>query len=285
MTAFMPKSYLDSQSPPNFPIKDWLTWLVLKLESSIVDASNKIAGLMGINKAGDLQYVFMPVIVPKALGNNATVVLGNSTDINSEPTLVYLDMSNLGLTSVIETFTKIPDDICPEEHLPSKFVRGTIWETAKVPLGLACIPIITPIFFGMHAVKASVYDFNFNDKLALLSAKHLQWAKLIKENVNQQENNDKDYDKILVRISTNTDPNSKYITPIILAWNYWTPLLFKCSLSQRINGRIAKQCFEPFSKGIQAPFISLELLWLILPLPLPQSLSVSKPMLTPPKRP
>jgi hypothetical protein len=114
MTAFMPKSYLDLQSPPNFPVKDWLTWLVSKLESSIVDASNKIAGLMGINKAGDLQYVFMPVIVPKALGNNAAVVLGDSTDINSEPTLVYLDMSNLGLTSVIETITEIPDDICPE---------------------------------------------------------------------------------------------------------------------------------------------------------------------------
>jgi hypothetical protein len=81
---------------------------------------------MGINKAGDLQYVFMPVIVPKALGNNATVVLGNSTDINSEPALLYLDMSDLGLTSVIKTFTKIPDDIRPKEHLPSKFVRGTI---------------------------------------------------------------------------------------------------------------------------------------------------------------
>jgi hypothetical protein len=142
----MPKSYLDLQSPPNFPIKDWLTWSVSKLKSSIIDASNKIAGLMGINKAGDLQYVFMPVIILKALGNNATVVLGNSTDINSEPALVYLEMFDLGLTSVIETFTKIPDDIHPEEHLPSKFFRGTIWETAKVPLGLACIPIIAPFF-------------------------------------------------------------------------------------------------------------------------------------------
>ncbi len=212
-TAFMPKSYLDLQSLPDIPINDWLTWSVSKLELSIVDASNKIAGLMGINKAVDLQYVFMPVIVPKALGNNATVVLGNSTDINSEPALVYLDMSDLGLTSMIKTFTKIPDDICPKEHLPSKFIRGTIWETTKVPLGLACIPIIAPIFFGMHAFKASVYDSNFDNKLALLSAKHLQWAKLIKENVNQQENNDKDYDKILDRISTKTDPNSKYVTP------------------------------------------------------------------------
>jgi hypothetical protein len=209
----MPKSYLDLQSPPNVPINDWLTWLVSKLESSIVDASSKIAGLMSINKAGDLQYVFMLVIVPKALGNNATVMLGNSTDVNSERALVYLDMSDLGLPSVIETFTEIPVDICPEEQLPSKFVKGTSWETTKVPLGIACIPIFAPIFFGMHAVKTSVYDSDFDDKLASLSAKHLQWAKLIKESVNQQENNDKNYDKILDRISTKSDPNSKYITP------------------------------------------------------------------------
>jgi hypothetical protein len=103
--------------------------------------------------------------------------------------------------------------ISAPKNLPSKFVRGTIWETTKVPLGLACIPIIAPICFGMHAVKAFVYNSDFNNKLTLLSAKHLQWAKLIKENVNQQENNDKDYNKILDRISTKTDPNSKYITP------------------------------------------------------------------------
>ncbi len=90
----MPKSYLASKPPPDVPVEDWLTWLVSKLESSIVDASNKIAGVMGINKAGDLQYVFMPVIVPKALENNATVVLGNSTDVNSEPALVYLDWTH-----------------------------------------------------------------------------------------------------------------------------------------------------------------------------------------------
>jgi hypothetical protein len=58
-----------------------------------------------------------------------------------------------------------------------------------------------PIFFGMRAVEASVYDSNFNDKLGLLSAKNLQWAKLIKENINQQENDIKDYDEILGRIS------------------------------------------------------------------------------------
>jgi hypothetical protein len=213
MAAFMPKSYLDSQPHPNIPVKDWLTWSVSELELRITNASNKIAGLIGINKARDLQYVFMPIIVPKALGNNATVVLGNPTDVNSEPALVYLNMFDLG-TSVIKSFTKIPEDIHSKENLPLKLFKSTTWETAQVPLGLACIPIIAPIFFGMHAVKASVYDSDFDDKLGLISAKHLQWAKLIKENVNQQENDDKDYDEILGRISCGSeDPISKYATP------------------------------------------------------------------------
>jgi hypothetical protein len=200
----------------------------------------------------------MPIIVPKALGNNAMVVLGNSTDVNSEPALIYLNMSDLGFTSVIKTFTKIPEDIHPKEHLPSKFVRSATWETAKVPLGLACIPIITPVFFGLHAVQASVYKSNFDDKLGLLSAKHLQWEKLIKVNVNQQENDNKDHDKILGRISCSSeDPISKYVTPGSFGMELLDTHPFKCSLSQKIDGRIGKQRFEPFSRGIQALFISL----------------------------
>jgi hypothetical protein len=131
---------------------------------------------MGINRAGDLQYIFMLTIVPSTLGNNARVVLDNSADVSSEPALVYLDMSDLGYTSVIETFANIPEDICPTEHLPSKKFKSISWITAKVPLGLACIPIIAPIFFGMHVVEASINDSDFEDKFGLLSAKHLQWA-------------------------------------------------------------------------------------------------------------
>jgi hypothetical protein len=145
LAAIMPKSYLDSQAPPDISVEDWPTWLVSKLESSITDDSSKIASFMGINKAGDLKYIFMPTVVLNAL-RNATVLLGNSTDVSSEPSLVFVDASDLGFTSVIKTFTKIPDNIRPEEHLPSKFIKGTSWENAKVPLGLACFPIFAPIF-------------------------------------------------------------------------------------------------------------------------------------------
>jgi hypothetical protein len=143
----MPKSYLDLQPHPNVSVNDWLTWPVSKLVLSIINDGSKIAGLIVINKAGDLQYIFMPTVVLKALGD-AMVVLGNSTNLNSKPSLVYVDAPDLGFISVVETFTKLPDKICPEEHLPSKFMKGTSWENANVPLGLACFPIFAPIFFS-----------------------------------------------------------------------------------------------------------------------------------------
>jgi len=114
----MPKSYLKSQTPPYNPVDDWLLWSASQLESFIGDPSNKIAGILGINKAGDLQYIIMPTIVPEALGV-ALVVLGNSTDASSKLAFVYLDMYNLGYTSLIETPALIPREICPEEQLPT----------------------------------------------------------------------------------------------------------------------------------------------------------------------
>jgi hypothetical protein len=119
----MPKHYLKSQPPPNKPVDDWLLWSKSQLESHINDPSKKIAGILGINKAGDLQHIFMPTIVPKAIGN-ASAVLGNSTDASSEPAFVYFDISDLGNTSVIETHALISCKICPEEPLPTKKLYG-----------------------------------------------------------------------------------------------------------------------------------------------------------------
>jgi len=95
----MPNHYLKSQPPPDKPVNDWLLLSEFQLESHIDDPSKKIAGILGINKTGDLQHIFMPTIVPKAIGN-ASAVLGNSMDASSEPAFVYLDISDLGSTSV-----------------------------------------------------------------------------------------------------------------------------------------------------------------------------------------
>ena len=61
----MPESYLKLQTPPDNPVDDWLLWSAFQLESFIGDTSNKKAGIIGIYKAGDLQYIIIPTTVPE----------------------------------------------------------------------------------------------------------------------------------------------------------------------------------------------------------------------------
>ena len=188
--ALMPKLFLKSQDPPDVPVKNWLTWSASMLEESISDASNKIAGVMGINKAGDIAYLIMPTIVPNALGE-ASAILGNNFDASNEPSLVFIDTSDFGFSTVIEKYSDIPNKIRPEEPLPSKFFRGTSWESATAELGLTRFPMVVPILFGMNAVEASIHDDDFEEKLGMMSPKHAIWAKLIKEHFIQNKNNEK----------------------------------------------------------------------------------------------
>ena len=103
----MPKSFLKSQDPPDVPVENWLTWSPSVLESNINDPSNKIAGLMGINKAGDITYLIKPTAVPNALGENS-VILGNNFDASNEPSLVFIDTSDFGYITVIKKICRHP---------------------------------------------------------------------------------------------------------------------------------------------------------------------------------
>ena len=210
----MPKSYLKSQDPPDVPVEDWLTWSASVLESSITDPSNKIAGVMGINKAGDITYLIMPTIVPNALGKTSAI-LGNNFDASNEPSLVFIDTSDFGFSTVIKKYANVPNEIRPNEPLPSKFLRGTSWESATAELGLTRFPMIAPILFGMSTVEASIHDDDFKDRVGTMSPKHATWAKLIKEHFIQNENNEKCMDKIFDRVykqGSCDKPNAKYVT-------------------------------------------------------------------------
>jgi hypothetical protein len=128
-----------------------------------------------------------------------------------------------------------------------------------VPLELACIPVIAPVFFGMPAVEANIHNLDFDEKLALLSPIHLAWAKLVKKNITQQKNDGKDYEKILSRIyKGDKAPISKYVTPNTFGVELLDapPLSSKCSLFQRINGIMHRKRFKPFSNAIRALFVS-----------------------------
>jgi hypothetical protein len=195
----MPKSFLKSQEPPNVPVKNWLTWSASTLETSIADPSNKIADVMGINKAGDITHLIMPTIVTNALGESL-VILGNNFDASNAPSLVLIDTLDVGFIAVIEKYSNIPNLIHLKEPLPSKFFRGMSWESAIAELGLTCFPMVVPILFGMSAVEASIHENDFEEKLGTMLPKHTSWAKLIKEHFTQNENNEKCVDKIFNRV-------------------------------------------------------------------------------------
>ena len=210
----MPKSFLKSQDPPDVPVEDWLTWSASTLETNIADPSKKIAGVMGINKAGDITHLIMPTIITNAL-DESSVILGNNYDVSNEPSLVYIDTSDFGFITVIEKYSDISSEIRPEEPLPSKFFRGTSWESATAELGLTRFPMVVPILFGMSTVEASVHDDDFEEKLGVMSPKHAIWAKLIKEHFAQNENNKKCADKIFDSVykqGSRDKINAKYVT-------------------------------------------------------------------------
>ncbi len=211
----MPKSYLKEKTPPEQPPTGWLAWPMSEFEANIAKEGSSIADIMGINKALDLQSLFMPKIVPRAFLDDGVAIIGNSTDSHSEPSFVFTDTSDLGSVAVIENFSDTPNEIRPKEHLSSKFLKSTSWDKAKVPLGLTLVPIIAPIYFSQKHIKININDADFEYKLESFSPKHLQWAKLIKEHLNQQENDGNDVDTIIDRLfgrtrGTGPSENSKF---------------------------------------------------------------------------
>ncbi len=127
----MPKSYLKEKTPPEQPPTGWLAWPMSKFKANIAKEGSSIAGIMGINKAGDLQSLFMPKIVPRVFSNNGAAIIGNSMDSHSKPSFVFNNTSDLGLVAVIENFSDIPNEIRPEEHLSSKFLKSKSWDRLR----------------------------------------------------------------------------------------------------------------------------------------------------------
>jgi hypothetical protein len=100
LTDIMPKSYLTSEPPSDVPVDNWLTsWSASTLEASIADSSNKIAGVMGINKAGDIANLIMPTIIPNALDDDS-IIIGNSPDMNNELSFIFMDTLDIGFITV-----------------------------------------------------------------------------------------------------------------------------------------------------------------------------------------
>ena len=96
----------------------------------------------------------MSTIIPKVFaGNEASAVIDNVNDSHSKPSFIHMDTTDLGSVYVIDTYEIIPNEIRPEEPLPSKILVDTSFAKATIPIGMAIIPNIMPIFFGQRLIE------------------------------------------------------------------------------------------------------------------------------------
>ncbi len=100
-----------------------------------------------------------------------------------------------------------------------------------MPLGLAFFPIVVHIFFGRQCIEVSIHDADVKEKLeSFFSPKHLQLAKLMKEHIQQQQNDGKGFDIIINRVfghaCKSPSKNSKFATAGYLAAQHLDLSLF-----------------------------------------------------------
>ena len=209
----MPKNWLDSKPAPDPPVLDWLKWTSHDLERHTT--SGTVAAIIGLNKMGDLQTIFSPIVIQNAFNNGEhSAIIGNSSNKSNEPAFIYTDASDIGSIMVVMTYDDIPSELRPGEPLSSRFIADTCWAAAKVKLGMVQFPMFAPIFFGQKAVETSVHDADFEDKMAEISPLHLQWAKLMQERLTQEENDTRNIDAVVDHFSkTRNKENLKMVTP------------------------------------------------------------------------
>jgi hypothetical protein len=139
----MPKYWLASKTAPTPPVLDWLKW---NLERHIAE-SGTIGTIIGINIMGDLQTIYSPVVIPNAFSSGNAAIIGNISDVHTEPAFVYTDASDIGSIMTVATYDNIPSDLHLEEHLSPRILAETSWASAKVKLGVVYLPMFAPIFF------------------------------------------------------------------------------------------------------------------------------------------
>ncbi len=88
----MPKSDIVSKPPLDQSVEDWLKWTRSEFERELSAILPTLPAIMGINKAGDIQYLFMPTIIPKAFAGDdeASAIIANVNDSHSKPSFIHV---------------------------------------------------------------------------------------------------------------------------------------------------------------------------------------------------
>ena len=86
----MSTNWLTSKPAPEPPISDWLKWSGQDFEHYI-GQTDKIAAIIGINKMGDIETMYGPILIPNAFASGNSAIIGNQNDKRSKPSFIYLD--------------------------------------------------------------------------------------------------------------------------------------------------------------------------------------------------
>jgi hypothetical protein len=96
----------------------------------------------------------MPIYIPKAFaGNYALAFIGNTTDVHSKLSLIFMDTSNFCSKFNIKTYNSIPKKIRSNEPLLARIQMDMPWAKTTKPIGMALFPTTIPIFFGQKLVE------------------------------------------------------------------------------------------------------------------------------------
>ena len=145
-------------APSASQVGSWLTWTSQDLTSKIQDGSI-IACLSGLNRSGDLQHIFMPMLFDNAQNEND--IIGNMYDEKGEFGLLQIQGSEVGYGLVVEEISNIPTELRPSKPLPRKSLEGTPWADCSVDLGIVLCPLVIPFFFGQKIVHGSIFEDDF----------------------------------------------------------------------------------------------------------------------------
>ena len=96
----MPTSYLDSSPPPEISINNWLGWLTDNLVK-INNNDTYIAALVGINRSGNIQNIYKPIVVKDDSGKTKAII-GNGSQYKTKPSSVYIESDGLGFVYLLE---------------------------------------------------------------------------------------------------------------------------------------------------------------------------------------
>ena len=130
LPAIMPNSYVLSKPPPDQPVEDWLKWTRSGYERELSASLPTLAAIMGINKAGDIQYLFMPTIIPKAFASDdySSAIIGNTNNSHSKPSFIHTDTTDLGsVMSLILTLS------FPMRYARMSPSRPSFWRICLMP--------------------------------------------------------------------------------------------------------------------------------------------------------